>query len=238
MSDDEKKYVNGEYVGRELKKEGTTNNKDWKVYDLKFKVGEYVNTYGCFKSAKGFDDLDEGKTFGLGYTEKAWTQGEKSGTNRTIFEIGEPKEIVVDTAEEVEVEEASGKTVKKSVPQSKEDYWKSKEEDILIGQSINLAVLHLGFMKQELTTSNIGKTAESYKRVIEEVRAKLKGIPPVKPKDDKDLTEITEVKKVMTEYGGTATIDQLTAKFGEGTVKMMLDLTDDFEIDGGAVKLK
>lgn len=231
MADEKINNDNAEYLGRKITAKGTTNNKDWAVYKLTFNIGQNERYFSCFSSTKGFDTLKEGETYGIGWVLDPYTNKEgKEVQGRKIINIGETRESNNKVAEEVDDK------------MNKEDYWASKEEDILIGQSINLAVQHLGFTKQDLSTSNIEKTAENYKNIILAVKDKLKGSVAGRkeaiPTHPKDETEIKEVKDLIESMGGTATIDQLTHKFGEGTVAMLMDLGDDFIVTGNTVEVK
>ena len=224
------KYKNATYLGRKLFKEGEKNGKKWKLFKVELEIGDTKRTMSMFGSVKGSDSLVEGEYYSFGYTEEDWSKDGKSGTNRQINFIGEAKEGQPDGVKE------------EAPPKSSDDHYNSREEDILIGQSINLAVQHLGFTKQELSTTNIAKTAENYRDIILEVKDKLKGKlagtskpAPIHPKDD---AEIKEVKGFIGSVGGTATIDQLTHKFGEGTVAMLINLQDDFVVSGENVGVK
>lgn len=228
MDQPKAEYMNAEFIGKTLQSKGEKKDgKPWKKYKLVFRVDDYERNFSSFDSVKGFDKLSEGETFNIGYVPEEYNHPEHGLVkSRKLIFVGEAKETGM--PEQVPVQ-SSGK----------EDYWKSKEEDILIGQSINLAVLHIGFTKQEFTQKNILHYSDTFKTIISFVREQLKSGKKTEQKPDpKTEAEIKEVKDMITFVGGSATIDQLTHKFGEGTVAMLLELSDDFVVDGGMVKLK
>jgi len=85
-----------EYVGKELKKKGSKDGKDWELWTLKFATGgQYPFTLSCFgnlgdkegSNSNKIADLEEGEWYKYGYNLKkdAFEAHGKSHNSRTCF---------------------------------------------------------------------------------------------------------------------------------------------------------
>jgi len=113
------KYMEGYYIGKEFTKggEGKGDKPGWKLYKLSFKKNmedEYATKLSAFNSMKGFDTLEEGEYYTIGYEESEPTYNEKAG-----------KEIQYKTAKFVAVKKPGESTPQQQTPT------KPKETNVL-----------------------------------------------------------------------------------------------------------
>lgn len=116
-------YIHREYVGKELKKKGEKDGKEWKLFQLKFEVGrEYpftVNawsTLGTKEDAKSLKvtDLEEGEYYTIGYnlTKEAFEAHGKWHDSRECFYIKRITEEEATKKMEEELKKGSNTTSK------------------------------------------------------------------------------------------------------------------------------
>lgn len=247
-------YFSGTYMGRQFsKKFDNEDGTSTKSYRLEFKETEnsqYTTKVWAYDNTKGFELLEEGNLYTVGYVEDHYEKNGKQVTSRKgrfITEYDESKSPSNNTNNKGGSSPRG--TTPKTTATTGDTFWQDKEKDIRIGQAINLAMAFFQL------TNQTDLKQENFNRVVEQMYAKLEGARTYmlkklsEPKfsepdrieeeavlDDVSKAEIEDVKRLVKDFG-EATIDQLTHKFGEGTVKMILD-SDLFSIQGDKVTLK
>lgn len=125
------KYTNGTYIGKEFKKkfvndDGTVT----KSFKMQFLVGNKTWNFWSYDKTKGFENLEEGEDYSIGYIEKDNPQGEMPIKVARYY--GEPRQSQQQNNDQKQ------ETTK---PQSyKDKYGLEREDSIEIGQAINLTM--------------------------------------------------------------------------------------------------
>ena len=92
----------GTYIGKEFVRSGESNGKQWTMYKVMFKenvTDQYPKKFSCFGSAKGFETLQEGEVYKLGYSEQTSFNNKvnKNITYKTAVWFGKPSNTQVTT---------------------------------------------------------------------------------------------------------------------------------------------
>lgn len=140
MSEQKLQYIHGYYVGREFFKKGTkSDGSEWTIYKIKIKKDledQYATNLSCFSSAKGFDTLEEGEFYTVGYEESEPKYNEKA---KKEIKYKTAKFITVSNPDEVSntQQQTLDKPVAKQAPEmdSKLDPNKEMSEEEMVFQS-------------------------------------------------------------------------------------------------------
>lgn len=229
----------GIYKGRTLVKEEAGK---WSLYNIVVIAKNYEHKLSCFNSLKNegtlqLAELKEGETYLFQYIQREVTKADgKKFTSRTVSRIipsmspGTPPHI---------------ENKQRGMPADSSDrhvpgdafYLEREtkiEEKILIGQSINLAMIYF-----QMTNQGDKFTQENFNTISLEMLYKLQKTKEhlrlaLHPVDAKKEAEIQSVKDKIAEMGGMATIGQLEHCFGVPTTQMIVE-HDGFRVDGDKV---
>lgn len=125
------KYVNGTYTGKEFKKKFSNDDGSvTKSFKMKFQIEGKDWTFWSYDTTKGYDNLEEGEDYSIGYIEKENPQGEMPIKVARFF--GEPRPE--------QQQQKQSTTSAQPMPQqsSKDKYGLDREDSIESGQAINM----------------------------------------------------------------------------------------------------
>lgn len=140
-------YNEGTYINREFKKKGENSYGTYKVFKVTFEIDGIKQNFWAFDKTKGFDTLEEGEEFTIGYTEQ-----ESNGyTMKSAKFFGPPRDK--DKREAKKEKKSEPKPEPKKEEPKKEEYKPvsdrvddlglTYEENVTRGQAVNLAFMKM-----------------------------------------------------------------------------------------------